>query len=463
MADGARSAPARTPPANLDAEAAVLSACLLDGTRAALAQARALLRSGNFYADANRLVFDAITDIDDAGKAPDVVLVAQRMRELGTLERAGGAPYLAQLSDATPAVAHVADHARIVADKSRQRWMIAELGTILGSAFEELGDVRTWAQDAAQRVADVAAIDPKEPAEFFAQIVPRVLEEASCRAQHGVVFAGVDTGWREYTELIGGWKRRKQHIVAGRPGMGKTAFVLNAALNVARQGLGVIFPSAEMDEEELAQRALSIESGIDVRKIETGRMTTAEWSAVTDAAERLRKLPISIGFCPGATLGEIRSMVRLQRARLAEIGCAHVGLVIVDYLQILNGEQRQGESREGEVSRLSKGLLWMAGEFDVPVLTVSQLNRALESRSDKRPVLSDLRESGSIEQDAHTITFLYRDDYYNKRGSEWAGTMEAIVAKNRSGPTDTVRLAYVAECTRIANLTEQSELQYEWS
>lgn len=455
MADGGA---ASLPAFNLDAEASVLSACLLDGTRAALDAARALISERDFYADANRQIWRSMVDIDQAGHAPDIVLVAQRLRETQQLERIGGTPYLAQIADSTPAVAHVAEHAEIVANKARQRRMVAQLQASLAEGRGEIDDVAVWTQNVAQKVSEIATIVPRDPPELFAELVPRVMAETEALQQHGVHVSGVDTGWREFTEATGGWKRGKFHVVGGRPGMGKSAFVLGAALNVAAQGLGVVMVSAEMTKEELAQRSLAVEAHIDVRKVSTGRMTAQEWSALTAASVRLRKLPLSIVHKTGLTVTDIRGVIRAEQKRLAARGVTQLGLVVVDYIQLLDGQRQRGDSREGEVSGISRQLTWMASEFDVPIIGVSQLNRSVESRANKskRPTMADLRESGAIEQDAYTVTLLYRDEYYH-RDSEWAGTLEAILSKNRGGPTSTVRLAFVADSTRVMSLASEQQ------
>jgi replicative DNA helicase len=460
VADGAANAVGRggVPPCSVEAEGAVLSACLLDESRAALDTAREIIRDGDFYSDSNRWVWRAILDLDAAGQALDVVMVAKRLRDQNRFEQVGGAAYLAQLADCTPAIAHVADHAQIVADKARQRRMIGTLQAATAAGYGQISDVPKWAQDVAQQVAEVAATVPKDPPELFSELVPRVIAETEVRSRDGIHVSGVETGWREYTRALGGWKRGKLHVVGGRPGMGKSSFVLGAALNVALQGFGVVFVSLEMSKEELVHRALAVEANVDVRKIETGRLNQQEWSAVMSASSRLQRLPLSVVFKPGATVGDVRSTIRTELNRMMKSGVLQLGLVVVDYLQIMDGDRRQGDSRESEVSSISKRLTWLAGEFDVPLIGVSQLNRSVESRanSSKRPTMADLRESGAIEQDAYTVTLLYRDEYYNK-DSEWRGTVEAIIGKNRGGPPQTVRLAFTADSTRIDSLEPQQE------
>lgn len=455
MADGA----ARVPPHNLDAEAAVLSAVMLDPTKDALDRARAILGSGeHFYADMNRHVWEAILDVDQGGGALDIVTVKERLAATGKIA-AVGTDYILRLVDATPAVAHVEAHARIIVEKARQRRMVALAQRIAVEGYGNVDDVRAWSLDAAQAVADVASLGSRDddPAERFDALVPRVIHEIDERARNGGSSNGIQTGWLRLNDVLGGgWERSQMHVIGGRPGMGKTSAVLCACLNVARQGLGVIFISAEMPKEQLAKRALAVESHTDVQAVMSGRLNATQWAAVTAGAARLAKLPLTIKFCPGAKIAEIRGTVRKEARRLPELG-----LVVVDYLQILDGERREGDSRESEVSNLSKRLVWMAQEFRVPVLAVSQLNRSVESRNNtnKRPSLSDLRESGAIEQDAYSVSLLYRDEYYNK-GSEWAGVLEWIVAKQRNGPTGTVKLAFVAGSTMVANLAEDEQREF---
>jgi replicative DNA helicase len=463
VADGG--APGRVPPANLDAEGAVLSACLLDDTKAALDTARGVLGAGrDFYADANRRIWEAILAVDAAGQPVDIVLVAQRLRDTNRLAQVGGPAYLAQLSDATPAIANVEAHAKIIADLGRQRRLIATYQRLAAEGYEPQQDVNRWAQNGAQAISDIVAEGiTADPPETFAELVPAALEESSKRARHGAIVAGVDTGWNAYTKVLGGWVRGKEHIVAARPGMGKTSFLLGSCINIAQQGLGVVFASAEMTKQELAVRALAVAANVNTKAVKTGRMNRDEWAAVTNAAERLRALPISIAYCPGATVGQIRGIFRTERQKLISSGrCSELGLGAVDYIQILDGERQKGDSREAEVAGISKRLAWLAAEFSIPLVVASQLSRECEKRPNKRPQLSDLRESGAIEQDAYSVTFLYRDEYYDK-GSTWAGTVEAIVAKNRDGETGTARMAFIAESTRIANLPEdeQQRLGYD--
>jgi replicative DNA helicase len=451
MADGA----ARVPPSNLDAEAAVLSASLLDPTRDALDRARTVLGTGAaFYSDANRRIWEAILDLDQEGKPADVVTVRAWLAARNRLSQVGGVAYLAQISDATPAVAHVEEHARLVVEKARQRSLVALGQRLAAEGYGELEDAQGWALGAAQAVADIAAAGGTEdPTERFDELMPRVTAELAERSRTGNALTGIDTGFLRLNAILGGWEVGKMHVIAGRPGMGKTSAVICASLNVAKRGYGVIIGSAEMEKEELAKRCLAVEANVNLRHVMSGRMNAEEWAAVTAAAVRLAKLPLSIKYCPGATIGELRAAFRKESRRLPPLG-----LAAVDYIQILDGERKSGDNRETEVSGLTRRLTWLAQEFRVPLLAVSQINRAVEARSNanKRPQISDLRESGAIEQDAYSVSMLYRDEYYDKESS-WAGTLEWNVAKHRNGPTGMARLAFVSGSTMVANLAEDEQ------
>lgn len=442
----------RVPPSDLDAEALVLSTCMLEPAR--IPDVQGVLLRGDFYADANRKIWDTIVELDSVGKAPTTVAVAGMLRDRGTLQQAGGTPYLAQLTDATPAMAHVEEAAKRVAEKARQRAVIAVCQRYAAEGYADVGDVTTWAQDAAQALAEVAAKgDEEDPPELLAEIVPKTIEGMRDRAARKVQLSGVDTKLEMMNRLIGGWQWGKMHVVGGRPGMGKTTFAIQQAISVARQGLGAIFISAEMSKEELVWKALAAEARVDHQKVKSGVMAPHEWPAVVEAGRDLGQLPLSLKFRSGATIPLIRSTVRKEERRLRERGAKRLGLVVVDYLQILDGQRQYGESREREVSELSKRLMWMAAEFDVPVMALSQLNRGVESRNNKnkRPTMADLRESGTIEQDAYTITLLYRDEYYH-RDSPDKGTLELNVAKNRGGPPGRAYVKFTAEYGRVDNL-----------
>ena len=447
----------RVPPSDLDAEAAVLSAILLDPD--SFDRVQEILQPTHFYADANRRVWDVIIELDSVGKAPTTVAVAGMLRDRDQLQQIGGAPYLAQLTDCTPATMYVEQAATRVAEKARQRAVIGVCQHYAAEGYGDVGDVTTWAQDAAQKLADVAAKGEEEdPAELLAEIMPNTIDVRRERAARKVEISGVDTGLTVLNKLVGGWQWGKLHVVGGRPGMGKTTFALSQAIAVAKQGLGAIFISAEMTKEELVWKALAAEARVDHKLVKSGVMHEDQWPAVVRAARELAVLPLSLKHRSGATIPLIRSTIRKEQRRLQQRGVERLGLIVVDYLQILDGQRERGESRENEIAQISKRLMWLAGEFETPVLALSQLNRGVESRANanKRPGMADLRESGAIEQDAYTITLLYRDEYYNK-ASQHKGVVEAIVVKNRGGPDGKAYLKFTAEYGRIDNLADDYE------
>lgn len=456
MADGSGT---RIPAQNLDAEASVLSTVLLDGADA-LAQVREVLGDADWYSDSNRQIWGAAVALEAEGRPIDVVTIAERLRNEGRLAQVGGTPYLALLQDAIPSVANLEAHARIIATKARQR-AVTKLGHELAAeGYEHRDDVDSWAQTAAQKLTDIAVGgQERDPAESFDALIPRVMQNLTARARGDASPRTVATGWKRYDYLLGGgYERGQVHIVAGRPGMGKTSFLMCAALHVASKGLGAIFVSAEMPKEQLAQRALAIESGVSVSRIRRARMAREEWDAVAAAANRLRKMPIVLRYRAGARVSDVSSCLLRESRKLG----VPIGLGLVDYIQLLDDEREHGQSRESALSRVSQRLCWTAGRYDVPLMVGAQINRSVESRANanKRPGLADLRESGSLEQDAYSVTFLYRDEYYNE-DSEWKGTAEAIIAKNRDGETGYARLAFLKTCTRFADIAGEDDPQEE--
>jgi replicative DNA helicase len=445
MADGLS---ARVPPADLDAEGAVICAALLSGS--VLDELSGVLALSDFYADANRTIYEAALAVHATGQPVDIRTVAARLRDTGQLARIGGTPYLGQLADATPAIAHVEAHARIVADKARQRRLI---GICQRYAVEGYGDVQSvddWAQrlehevfEAAQRSAET---DPIEP---LATLVPSTVGAIKERQEAGGRAPGLDTGWRDLTEKIGGWEDSVVYVIAGRPGMGKSACMLGACLNVASRDELAIFFSAEMPKEQLAARALAVEANLNIMSMRSGKMSNEEFKSLTRAAQRIAGWPLWIDYKAGPTIGNIRTSIRKACAKAKR----KPRLVAIDYLQILKGFRQKGENREAEVSGLMRETVSIAAEFNCPVILGSQINRGVESRNvqNKRPSLSDLRESGAIEQDAYGVMMLYRDEYYNKESAD-KGVLEVDVAKNRNGGPGLVRLHFTADSTRISNL-----------
>ena len=468
----------RVPPHDLDAEAAVLSAILLK--RDALDQVAELLKPENFYSEANGKIFEAAVELATKSQPIDTVQIASWLRDRERLAQIGGPAYLAQIVDATPAVAHVQAHAKTVREKWRLRRLIAECQRISAEGYGDVGGVQEFIDGAEQSVYELARTVETSNAQPLSVVLRAAFEQISKAAERGDRITGISTGYGKLDEKTAGLHDGDLSIIAARPGMGKTSFVLNLAVNVAsprkitmpgpeepgyggeteRQepGHGVAVFSLEMPREQLATRMVCSEGRVDVGKLRGGHLGAEDWRRLTEAASFLSVLPIWLDDTPAIGLLEVRAKVRRMQAeynRAASEGQPErrLGLVVIDYLQLMSG--RQGvSSREQEISEISRGLKQLAKELRVPVIALSQLNRAVETRTtkDKRPQLSDLRESGAIEQDADMIIFIYRDEYYNPETTEQRGIAELIIAKQRNGPTGKVLTRFTSSCTRFDNL-----------
>jgi replicative DNA helicase len=469
----------RVPPHDLDAEAAVLSAILLDAD--AFDRVQETLAPEHFYADANRRVYEAVLDLKGAvGQPVDIVSVASWLKDRNRLAQIGGTPYLAQLADATPAVAHIENHARIIREKWRTRQLIATCQHVTAQGYAGVENVQEFIDSAEQAVFDIARVPATSSVVSAKDAIHKAFDILTETARRGGGVTGIETGFTGLDRLCSGVHRGDLYIVAARPGMGKTSFVLNLAVNIAapkslrapadgepyfeapveEPGFGVLFCSLEMPREQLAARLLAAEARVNMSAIRSGRPLREDWPKLTDAAARLSRLPLWIDDTPALTLLDLRAKIRRLQAEIQR-GDSHVpaqglGLVAVDYLQLMQG-RRDAQSREQEISELSRGLKALAKEMSVPVLALSQLNRAVETRTtkDKRPQLSDLRESGAIEQDADTIVFIYRDEYYFRESTEKKGVAELIIAKQRNGPTGTVETRFTEAYTRFDNLASE--------
>ncbi|KYF97212.1 replicative DNA helicase [Sorangium cellulosum] len=466
----------RVPPHDLDAEAAVLSAILLH--RDALDRVLEILKADHFYSEANSRIYEAAQELASGGTPIDIVSVASWLRDRERLAQVGGAAYLAQLADATPAVAHVGAHARVVYEKWRVRQLIATCQRVAAEGYGDVGVVQEFIDGAEQAVYQLARTPQGTSTQPIAQVLKAAFEQITAAAERGDRITGISTGFEKLDAKTAGLHDGDLSIVAARPGMGKTSFVLNLAVNVAsprtvsspgpdqaghgierhEPGFGAAVFSLEMPREQLATRMVCSEGRVDVGKLRQGFLQPDDWRRLTEAASFLSTLPVWIDDTPAISLLELRAKVRRIQAeydRPPSDGNSgrRVGLVVIDYLQLMKG--RDGvSSREQEISEISRGLKQLAKELKVAVIALSQLNRAVETRTtkDKRPQLSDLRESGAIEQDADNIIFIYRDEYYNPETTNSKGIAELIVAKQRNGPTGKVLTRFTSSCTRFDNL-----------
>ena len=434
----------RIPPQNIEAEQAVLGAMLIK--KEAVIEAMEILRPEDFYRDAHRVVFEAIMAVFQNDSAVDMITVTEQLKKSDLLDKAGGVAGVTALANAVPTAANVVYHAKIVREKAELRELINAGSEITGWAFEDSDDVDAVMDKAEKRILEVTARENSADFTSMKDIVISVFKQIEERSTNKGGLTGVASGFTDLDRLTSGFQPSDLILVAARPSMGKTAFTLNIASYVAvHLDKPVAFFSLEMSKEQLAQRMLCSEGGIDSQRLRNGDMKDEDWEHVIAAADRLTYAPVFIDDTPGITVMELRSKARRIKA---EHG---LSMVIIDYLQLMSGKgSKNGDNRQQEISEISRSLKALARELRVPVIALSQLSRSVESRQVKRPMLSDLRESGSLEQDADIVMFLYREDYYDKE-TEQQNVTEVIVAKHRNGPIDTVRLYFDKEFTRFAN------------
>jgi len=434
----------RVPPHNHEAEQSVLGAIFLDPQ--ALVTASEILVPEDFYRIAHQKIFQTMLDLSDKGSAIDVVTVTEELSARKELEDVGGLSYLMELANAVPTAANVSYYAKIVEEKSILRRLIRTATKIVEDSFTREDEVEELLSEAEKKIMEVAnrknAGDFKHVKDVLVQTYDKI-EQLQNRT--GDV-TGIPTGFTDLDRMTAGFQRNDLIIVAARPSVGKTAFALNIAQNVAvkaRENVAIF--SLEMGAEQLVMRMLCAEGNIDAQVLRTGALSPEDWSKLTIAMGTLSNAGIYIDDTPGLRVNEIRAKCR----RLAQE--KGLGMIVIDYLQLIQGSGRRGENRQQEVSEISRSLKALARELHVPVIALSQLSRGVEQRQDKRPMMSDIRESGSIEQDADIVAFLYRDDYYDKE-TENKNMIEIIIAKQRNGPTGTVTLAFKKEFNKFLNI-----------
>ncbi|WP_409290857.1 replicative DNA helicase [Peribacillus sp. SCS-37] len=434
----------RIPPQNIEAEQAVLGAIFLEPSSLTLASE--VLIPEDFYRNAHQKIFDVMLRLSDSGKPVDLVTVTEDLQASKQLEDVGGVSYLSELAGSVPTAANIEYYARIVEEKSLLRRLIRTATTIAQDGYAREDEVENLLGEAEKNIMEVA--NRKNSGAF--QNIKDVLVKAydNIELLHNRVgdITGIPTGFSELDRMTAGFQRNDLIIVAARPSVGKTAFALNIAQNVAtKAGENVAIFSLEMGAEQLVMRMLCAEGNINAQNLRTGSLTDEDWRKLTMAMGSLSNSGIFIDDTPGVRISEIRSKCRRLKQ---EHG---LGMILIDYLQLIQGNGRSGENRQQEVSEISRSLKALARELQVPVIALSQLSRGVEQRQDKRPMMSDIRESGSIEQDADIVAFLYRDDYYDKE-SENKNIIEIIIAKQRNGPVGTVSLAFVKEYNKFVNL-----------
>lgn len=439
----------RIPPHNQEAEQSVLGAIFLEPQ--AIVTASETLLTDDFYQASHRLIFDAMLRLSDLGKAIDILTVTEELSNRNELEDVGGISYMTELANAVPTAANVAYYAEIVAQKALLRRLIHTATKIVEDSFTREDEVADLLSEAEKRIMEVASRSNSSDFKHVKDVLVQTYENVEKLQNRKGDITGIPTGFRDLDRLTAGFQRGDLIIVAARPSVGKTAFALNVAQAVGTQTTeNVAIFSLEMGAEQLVMRMLCAEGNIDAQVLRTGALTNEDWRKLTMAMGSLSKAGIYIDDAAGIRVNEIRAKCRRLKQE------SGLGMILIDYLQLIQGSGSSAGNRQQEVSEISRSLKALARELEVPVIALSQLSRGVEQRQDKRPMMSDLRESGSIEQDADIVAFLYREDYYDKE-TEDANTIEIIVAKQRNGPTDTVKLAFKKEFNKFVSVDWSQE------
>ena len=433
----------RIPPHNDEAEQSVLGAIMLD--KGALFEVLEVLQPEDFYSDIHKEIFDAVRDLNRRSEPVDSVPVKSELQRRKKLSMVGGPAYIASLSAEVPSTANAVSYARIIREKSILRNLIRASGAIMDQSFMDKTDAEEVLDKAEQEILNISRFSQKRDFVQLKDVLWDNMEQIDAMAAHDGRLTGLTTGFVDLDSRTSGLQKSDLIIVAARPSMGKTAFALNIAMNAALKAEAQILVfSMEMPKEQLSMRMLSIESHVPLSSLREGDLTREDWEDLNIAVDRLSGAGIFIDDTPNISLSEMKNKCRRMRAERG------LDLVVVDYLQLMN-LQGHTDSRQMEVSTISRMLKQLAREMECPVIVLSQLSRAPEQRQDHRPQLSDLRESGAIEQDADIVMFLYRDEYYNPETTEKPNTCEVILSKHRNGPTGAVDLAWLGKYTKFAD------------
>lgn len=441
-------AEARVPPQDLAAEQSVIGAMLLD--KHAITKALEILQPDSFYRDAHRCIYEAMLELFDRGEPVDLVTVTDALRKAGRLEQAGGVIYVTDLLNSVPTAANIEHYAKIVEEKATLRRLIDAGTQIVSQAYDGSEDVDQILDQAEKAVFGIALKRVREGFHKIDSVIKGVLDKIDSLYGKKEAITGMPSGFADLDQLTAGFQNSDLIILAARPSVGKTAFALNIALNLAiKHKIPAAMFSLEMSKEQLAQRMLCSEAEINAQKLKTASLPDIGWKKLTRALGRLSEAPIFIDDSPSLTSTEIRAKARRLKIERG------LGLIVVDYLQLMRGRPRV-ENRVQEISEIARSLKTLARELEVPVIALSQLSRAVEQRTDRIPRLSDLRESGEIEQTADLVMFIHREGYYNPM-SERGNIAEIIIAKQRNGPVGTVELVFRKEIAKFVN----KESRYE--
>lgn len=433
----------RVPPHNIEAEQSVLGSMILE--RNAIAEVTEVLKGDEFYKESHKILFDAIVELYNRDEPVDMITLVELLRSGDHLEVIGGVSYISNLVTSVPTTANVKYYAKIVEEKWTLRRLILASDDIMQKCYEQQEEVENVLESAEKSIFDISQKKNRQDFEHLSTIIVRSFDQFERLSKNKGEITGIPSGFTDLDSKTSGFQKGELILVAARPSMGKTAFSTNIALYSAlRAGKSVAIFSLEMSKEQLAYRMLCSEANIDMLKLRTGDLDDEDWVRLARAAGPMANGKIFIDDTPGISINELRSKCRRLKIEKG------LDFIMVDYLQLMTGGART-ENRQQEVSEISRSLKIIAKEMSAPVMAMAQLSRAPEIRADHRPILSDLRESGSIEQDADVVMFLYRDEYYNK-DTDKKNMAEVIIAKQRNGPTGTVELAWLGQFTKFGNL-----------
>jgi replicative DNA helicase len=441
----------KLPPQSIEAEMSILGGILLDNE--AINRVLDNLVPDDFYRESHRKIMRAMIELNEHREPCDLITLTTILKKKGELEEVGGAPYLATLVDYVPTAANIAYYSKIVKEKAISRNLISAATEIVTDGFDDQADIEELLDKAQKAIFQISENRINTPYFALSMILKDSIKYIGELYEKKESITGVPTGFIDLDQKTAGFQRGDLIIIAGRPSMGKTAFALNIAQYAAvhaQPSYPVVIFSLEMSKEQLVTRLLCSEARVDASRLRTGHLVEGDWDKIMRGADKLHEAKIFIDDTPAISVMEMRAKARRLRA---EHG---IGMIVVDYLQLMRGGSSP-ESRQQEISEISRSLKALAKELSVPVVALSQLNRGLESRTDKRPIMSDLRESGAIEQDADIIMFVYRDEVYNKENPDVKGRAEIIIGKQRNGPIGTVDLTFLGEYTRFENCSVRFE------
>ncbi len=436
----------RIPPQNIEAEQAVLGSMLIE--KEAIARVTEFLKGRDFYRDAHKVIFEAMLELFGSGEAVDIVTLTEELKKRGKLEDVGGIAYITSLSNSVPTAANVVYYGKIVEEKSLLRGLINASTEIAEMSYEGSEDAKNIVDRAEKLILEVSENKGTRDFTPISDIVIGAFDKIEELYKSKGSITGLSSGFKDLDRLTSGLQPSDLILVAARPSMGKTAFTLNIASHVGiREKQTVAFFSLEMSKEQLVQRMLCAEAPIDSQRLRIGEVEEKDWPKIIQAADKLSSAPIFIDDTPGITVMEMRAKARRLKKE------SDLKLIIIDYLQLMQGSgKNNGDNRQQEISEISRSLKALAREMDVPIIALSQLSRSVETRQVKKPMLSDLRESGSLEQDADIVAFLYREDYYNP-DAENKNVTDVIIAKHRNGPVDTIQLFFHKQFTKFCDLS----------